>query len=325
MSRCRRLLGRFCAIGALDQVTKDRHLACLGNLSVWGSPNVQCVDFLFDPNGQGWILDRAAFDAALVEAAQAAGAEVQSGYARRVSRDESGQWCVGIDDPRLGEREIGCRWVIDAGGRKAVVARRLGAERYGRDRLTAFTAVAGPSERPDTELHTLVEAAPDGWWYTSLVPGGRRVFVYLTDADLAPRGITRGVSVFVSLLEQTACVGSFFRALGYRLEHPPWASTARTARLDRAAGDNWAAAGDAAMALDPLSSRGILTALWTGTFCAEAVDACLGGNADGIRRYAGELEIAFADYLREQGEYYSMERRWADREFWRRRRRASHT
>ena len=41
-----------------------------------------------------------------------------------------------------------------------------------------------------------MESVPNGWWYTSLVPGGRRVFMYLTDADLAPQGITRGVNVF---------------------------------------------------------------------------------------------------------------------------------
>ncbi len=284
---------------------------------MWGSPNVRCVDFLFDPNGQGWILDRAAFDAALVEAARAAGAEVWSDYVRRVSREESGRWCVGIDDPRFGEREIGCRWVIDAGGRRAAIARRLGVKLQALDRLAAFTAVAGPSERPDTELCTLVEAVPDGWWYTSPVPGGRRVFIYLTDVDLAPRGITREMRVFCTLLEQTTCVGPYLRASGYRLERPPRASAARKARLDRAAGDGWAAAGDAAMALDPLSSRGILMALWTGIRCGEAVDACLGGDANGICRYAEALEIAFADYRREQGEYYSMERRWADRAFWR--------
>ena len=313
------------ALGALDQVIKDGHLACLGNLSVWGSPDVRCVDFLFDPNGRGWILDRAAFDAALVEVARGAGAEVCSGYVRRVCREKSAQWCVSIDDQRFGESEIGCRWVIDASGRRAVVARRLGTKPRVLDRLTAFTVVVGPSERPDTELHTLVEAVPGGWWYTALVPGGRRVFIYLTDADLAPRGISRELSVFRSLLDQTACIGPYFRAFGYRLQHPPQAGSARTARLDRAAGDGWAAAGDAAMALDPLSSRGILTALWTGTRCGEAVDSSLGGDADGIRRYAEDLGIAFADYLREQAEYYSMERRWADRAFWKRRRRVNQT
>ena len=66
-----------------------------------------------------------------------------------------------------------------------------------------------------------MEAVPDGWWYTSLVPGGRRVFMYLTDADLAPRGITRGAGVFRSLMEQTACVGPYFRAFRYKLERSP--------------------------------------------------------------------------------------------------------
>ena len=125
-------------------------------------------------------------------------------------------------------------------------------------------------------------------------------------------------------MEQTACIGPVFRAFRYSLEHPPRASTARTARLDRPSGPGWAAAGDAAMALDPLSSRGILTALWTGTRCGEALNGCLTGDADGIRRYAEDLEIAFADYLREQAEYYSIERRWAAQPFWQRRRKESH-
>jgi hypothetical protein len=77
------------------------------------------------------------------------------------------------------------------------------------------------------------------------------------------------------------------------------------------------------LALDPLSSRGILTALWTGARCGEAVNASLSGDADALDRYTLALNVAFVDFLREQAEYYSMEQRWPDRPFWRRRRKAA--
>ncbi len=311
------------ALGVLDKIRNDGHLACTGSLSVWGSPDVRCVDFIFDPNGGGWILDRPVFDAALVEAARAAGVDVCGELVRRVRRHKSGRWRVTIDGAHAGEQVIDCRWIIDSSGRRAAIARRLGAKLRVRDRLAAFTAVARPSRRRDLERRTLVEAVPDGWWYTSLVPGGRRVFMFLTDADLAPRGITRGAGVFRSLMEQTACVGPYFSAFRYELEHSPMACSARTARLDPPAGDGWAAAGDAALALDPLSSRGLLTALWTGTRCGKAVSAWLDGDSDAIGRYAGSLDAAYVDYLREQAVHYSMESRWADSVFWERRRRGA--
>jgi hypothetical protein len=31
---------------------------------------------------------------------------------------------------------------------------------------------------------TYVEADPEGWWYTALLPEGRRVLAFHTDADL---------------------------------------------------------------------------------------------------------------------------------------------
>jgi hypothetical protein len=47
----------------------------------------------------------------------------------------------------------------------------------------------------------------------------------------------------------------------------------------------------------------------------------MAGDSDAIGRYARSLEIAYADYLREQAGHYLMEGRWADRVFWERRQR----
>jgi flavin-dependent dehydrogenase len=306
------------AMGALDEVNKGGHLQCLGNLSIWGSPAVRCVDFIFDPNGHGWHLDRPFFDAALVDVAMAAGTEFRRAFVRNV-KGAPGSWRLWIDEHDSAGCEVGCRWVIDASGRRAVFARRMGGVLRGRDRLVAFTAQVEPSDRADTELHTMVEAAPDGWWYTSIVPGHRRVVVYLTDADLAPRGLTRAANVFRAMIERTTCIGPYFEAFRYIIDKPPRVTGARTARLDPPAGDGWAAAGDAALALDPLSSRGVLTALWSGLRCGEAVHASLGGNTGALNHYVRSLHAAFADFLRDRAAYYSLEDRWLDRPFWQRR------
>jgi flavin-dependent dehydrogenase len=306
------------AMGVVDELTKGTHLPCLGNLSIWGSPAVRCVDFIFDPNGQGWHLDRPSFDAALVHAARAAGAEMRHAFVRHV-KGAPGRWRLWIDDQSSAGYEVGCRWLIDASGRRAVLARRLGGVLRAKDRLIAFTAQIEPSDRADTELHTMVEASADGWWYTSLVPGDRRVVIYLTDADLAPPGLARGTNVFAEMIERTACIGPYFEAFRYTIDTPPRVTSARTARLDPPAGDGWAASGDAALALDPLSSRGVLTALWSGIRCGEAVHTSLGGDADALNLYVRSLDTAFADFLRDRAAYYSLEGRWLDRPFWLRR------
>ena len=42
----------------------DAHLRSLGNRSAWGSSELVLTDFMFNPFGTGWHLDRAAFDSA---------------------------------------------------------------------------------------------------------------------------------------------------------------------------------------------------------------------------------------------------------------------
>lgn len=68
---------------------------------------------------------------------------------------------------------------MDASGRPAALARRLGADRRKHDRLVAVFASVRASA-VDADARTLVEAVPEGWWYTARVPGGRRVVAFLT-------------------------------------------------------------------------------------------------------------------------------------------------
>ena len=106
---------------------------------------------------------------------------------------------------------------------------------------------------------------------------------------------------------------------GYALADRPRGADAGSARLDRFAGDGWLAAGDAAVAFDPLSSQGILTALYTGMKAGQALAAHLTDDSSALDAYAARLEEIHAAYRRNYAHFYAYERRWADRPFWRRR------
>ena len=106
-------------------------------MSVWGTDEPVATDFIFDPNGHGWHLDRARFDATLRDAARDAGMEVVPARLVEVVRDGAG-WCVTLAGDKQGGNELRTAWLIDATGRRAAVARRAGAARRRDDALVAF-------------------------------------------------------------------------------------------------------------------------------------------------------------------------------------------
>ncbi len=153
-------------LGVLDRFLADGHLTCPGNVSVWGGEDPVATDFLFDPNGQGWHLDRARFDATLRCAARDAGAEVATARLVGAVRDDAG-WRVTLAGRERGGDELRTAWLIDATGRQATIARRAGAARRRHDALVAFYARFRTGAGTDLDGRTAVESEPDGWWYTA--------------------------------------------------------------------------------------------------------------------------------------------------------------
>ncbi|MFL5284648.1 MAG: NAD(P)/FAD-dependent oxidoreductase [Rhodopila sp.] len=94
---------------------------------------------------------------------------------------------------------------------------------------------------------------------------------------------------------------------------------AHSAFLAPASGDGWLAAGDAAMAFDPLSSQGLFNAIYTGLAAAEAADRALDRDMDALPGYQRTLAPIQAAYRAHLSAFYGLERRWTDRPFWQRR------
>jgi flavin-dependent dehydrogenase len=264
-------------------------LPACGNRSAWGGPELETTDFMLNPLGPGAHVDRRAFDAALLVALREAGVRV-------------------IDT--VAPPDVAARLLVDATGRTACVARSRGVRRRRLDRLVAAMWVLERGDEP-ADSTTTVEAVRDGWWYTSPVPGGRRIAAFLTDADLLPTRRHRPSSGWWPTVPPPSHIALLLAG------HPPPGAhaitDASTAYLDVVGGDGWLATGDAAVSFDPLSSQGVVTALEMGR---EAGRVAAGGSPlDYAERYREVLRV----HLAQRAAYYDLEDRWPDAPFWVRR------
>lgn len=313
------LLQKF---GVMAEFESAGHIASYGIRSAWGSNHLRDTDFIGNPHGCGWQIDRPAFEAMLRNTAAKSGAHLQTGtrVIGRIHRVR-GRWQLSLQSG-CGTRSIEAGSLVDTTGRASVVARRHGVERRQDDRLLAFAAFFDrrPEAPPDLESLVAIESAANGWWYTARLPSSRRIAVYLTDADDRSVKAARNRLGFLELLDQTRHVRERLAAGNTTLSSGPCAMPANSSRLTRFAGEGWIAAGDAALSLDPLSSQGILTALYSGLHAGEAVCGQLCGDQHALLRYEELMSTVYDSYLGNRARFYGYERRWPENQFWERRR-----
>lgn len=301
-------------------------LPSFGNRSLWGSAEPVERDFVFGTTGVGWRIERRGFEAELASAAAEAGVTWRHD-SRLVScvRREPRGWCLGVltaDGPRSYPADV----VVDASGRPARLARLLGIHRVRYDRLVGAAHyqpvdAAPPGSEQDSTV--LVEAVPQGWWYSMFLPDDRLVLAFLTDGDLLDRaGVRRRGGLSMLLEAAPATRGRLLDAGGALPEEGPQVRPAHTARLARIVGADWLAVGEAAVAFDPLASYGIAAALGAGCHAGAAVVEHLGGQPRALADYARLVDSTFARYLVLQHDRYAVERRWSEEIFWRRRHRS---
>lgn len=293
----------FCALGSRE---------VFGTTSVWGQPVPFDNDFIFMPANTGWHVERASFDRMLAIAAQARGTNLL----RRTSLSEfhwvDEQWRLKLSTGAT----FSARFLVDATGGKAAIARRLGARFENLDRLVG---IARFFENDENDPRLLVEAFEHGWWYTAGLPGGKRIVSCVTDADLAHSLQLNKPEEWQRRLAAAPVVNSLLR------ECKPSGSivvrSAASRRLEPAANEHWLAVGDAGSRFDPLSSQGIFKALRSGIFASYAIGDWLTRSDDsGLRRYCHYVAKEFESYCETRAKYYSQEQRWPTSEFWLRRR-----
>jgi flavin-dependent dehydrogenase len=180
-------------------------------------------------------------------------------------------------------------FLVDATGRSAAVARRLGARMRRDHDLVALWSVADGAAPPRL-ARPMIERVAGGWWYAVRLDERRTYAAFHTPAATAPA--LRDSAAWRSRLAATHHLGPLLADAGDF--SPPRGSPAGSARLAPCHGTAWAACGDAALAFDPLASQGLLGAMAGGHMLARAL-------------LADDREQALADYhtqLHRIGEIY---------------------
>jgi flavin-dependent dehydrogenase len=301
-------------LGLGEAFLADRHRRSPGVRSSWGDAGISEREYIFNPYGDGWNLDRARFDASLATTVLVAGGAMYGhAHTGTIGHCKAG-WLV---ETAVGSerRAFTAAFLVDATGRAAAIARRLGARHVVHDRLIGIMGVMKSSDRANVSDATLlIEAVADGWWYTALLPDRRLLAAFMTDMPVRSARADDLTSMWSTQMERTRYIQ--VRAAGFELDGDVRAKFAGSAVCEPAAGNRWIAVADAASAFDPLSSMGITRALQSAIVAADVIERSLSGDTEAVVDYAARIAREFDEYLTARTLYYCRETRWRDRPFW---------
>lgn len=303
------LLGK---LGLWDSFIELGPRPAYGILSAWGSPELAVKDFIYQPYGSGWHLDRSRFDEMLMEEAIRSGAEVLLDGTVADCRPAPTGWVLTFSTG--GERlEVESAFIIDATGRHPI-SRFSFPRRIQHDFLVGVARLHYSNPAAEFRDFTVVEAAEHGWFYMALLPTSLCIVVYMTDADLYAIGRRQDHMLLDSLLRKTSHIR---RVVGDPVGDS-FVVSAVTAIRECVAKSGWAAVGDAAMSVDPLSSQGLINAIHSAVAVSNALTQ--GGQQEMHLTAYSELVVgAFANYMKSRQAVYGLERRWENSPFWSRR------
>jgi flavin-dependent dehydrogenase len=277
------------ALGLLNEFYADEHPPCYGNCSSWGNNKLSYFDFIQSPKGTGWYIDRPKFDQMLRKEALVAGVNFITTNSIATLQQSGDAWNYKHEG-----NTIGAKVIIDASGRQSWLSRQLGIKRNVEDKQVAIVALVQASQ-PLRNLHSMVEAVSDGWWYVADA-GNQVVCIFFTDPDLHQRAELTDPDYWIAKKRETIFVKHRVQAGLYQLVKPPELTSAASSSLEQYAGRGWFAVGDAACAMDPLSSHGIAFALCSGIDAGLAAVRNLNGDQSAGDEYDQKLRLAAQIY-----------------------------
>jgi flavin-dependent dehydrogenase len=246
-----------------------------------------------DAREQGLIVDRGAFDLALVERARAFGVEVLQPTRVVDQRRVGGQWRLAVEG--VGRREtLAADFVADAGGR-ARAAPRL-RRQTGAQTLAVYAYWRG-ARLPNEPR---IAAGDEAWFWGVPLPNG----TYNTLAFVDPKsfraeagGLTER---FLARLAQSPlmrdCRDVELIGVPRAIDATPYIASDCVSRGS-------IQLGDAALAIDPISSSGVQKAIQSGLTGAVVANTLL--------RRPGSADLAIAFYLSQLNDASESHRRWA--------------
>ena len=259
-------------------------------------------------------VDRSKLDAHLLGLAAQVGCEVwQPAKVTRCELDGANGQSLGV---RIGdeEREVRCRWVIDATGRASFLARKLGHFRQNTDhpinavwaRFTGLKDWDSYDWREKFPDYTAASRTGRAWatnhlmglgWWCWIIPlkGGdfSAGLVYDRRLFVLPEGDNLGERLHQHILAHP--VGREIFREAKVVEHDTRAYSGLPYYSAQVCGEGWAIAGDAASFIDPLYSPGLDLCAYTTSVVSDLVARSLGGEdvAERRRYYNEQFAITY--------------------------------
>lgn len=205
--------------------------------------------------------------------------------------------------------------VVDATGRNRAALKHLStSEIESQDDLMAFSCILPKVKLPQLPHGVFVESFEQGWGIVSELADDRQVMSLFTHkANPQLKQFTRYKS-WLPLLANTQWLKKFLTMSHQTTVMGKDASSHKPLQV---ADYQWLTIGDAAMALDPLSSHGITSALFTCHKASETLVAYLQtAQASCFTDYNQSIQDIFQGYIQAQQNKYQQERRWKNNAFW---------
>lgn len=302
-------------LGVYAEFQSGNHLERSATISIWDKDEPVWLDYLRDPCGPGWLLDRRQFEQMLQGAAIRNGATILYGCRDFQLTQDDKYWSINIDNARHSAPVI-----VDASGRSAHLARRLG---LAHSKLDSQVCLHAFFESPIQQENTCTRLLADrhGWWYSVRLANGKQVLAYHLDAKHPDRlhfqlsdnflKQARKHQLLADIIDQVKAVEVHTRPAG-------------TAILDinnlENAGPGFLAIGDAAITFDPISSQGLFNALASAECAYKAINADVRNNPTALQEFKQELLAVISHYLAKLRLTYRGPERYAMEPFWSERR-----
>ena len=171
----------------------DKHRPVRNVSAAWGYGSLSHRSSILNHMGEGYLLDRQDFDVRLAEEVVGKGGQLYL-QTKCVEGEqlEGGGWRLKLERNRQEFIDLEARFLVDATGRQARIAKRLGAQLQRYDQLAGVVTFLDfePGTVGEERLQAgevLVESVPQGWWYSAWLPGDRLVIALMTDIDIIRR------------------------------------------------------------------------------------------------------------------------------------------
>jgi flavin-dependent dehydrogenase len=262
-----------------------------------------------DPGESGLLVDRERFDGLLLEQARALGVRVLQPATLRERRFASGRWSLILQhDGGVGEIAVDLH--ADAGGRRGAWPGQR--ERHPVPTLALYAYWRGTA----LPAQPRIEAGTDAWYWGVPLPGGRYNTLVFLDASTVRERAEPVADLFLAYLNQSGlmdeCAAAHLDARVRAIDATPY--------IDReCVTPSSIKVGDAALAIDPLSSSGVQKAIQSALAAAIVVNTMLRrpeSSAIAMQFYRTTIEEAAARHRAWAASHYATVAARQGRRFW---------